>query len=97
MFIIPLLFPQVRIKMTSDEVKDQKLYLHVCDFNQISPRDLIGSYHVNLQNTKIKNKDTKYSGSLEWIESVSRAIAVLCVGENICTVTYQAQNAVWKV
>lgn len=61
--------------MTSDEVKDQKFYVHVCDYNQLSARDLIGSYHVNLQDTKVKNKDTKYEGDLEWIESVSKYIS----------------------
>ncbi|KAK3753293.1 hypothetical protein QZH41_015233, partial [Actinostola sp. cb2023] len=69
----PVFEQEVRIKMTSDEVKDQKFYVHVCDFNQISARDLIGSYHVDLRNTKVKSKDTQYDGDLEWIESIRGA------------------------
>lgn len=69
----PIFNDEVCIKILKEEVDDQKMYLHVCDYNQISTRDLIGSYKLNLDDVsfKSKGKETVYEGDLRWIDSVS--------------------------
>lgn len=64
---------EIRVRMTRDEVKDQKMFLHACAYNQISTRDLIGSYKLELDDVNLKRggKENKYGGNLRWIESVS--------------------------
>lgn len=72
----PVFNDEVCIKILKEEVDDQKMYLHVCDYNQISTRDLIGSYKMNLDDVsfKSKGKETVYEGDLRWIDSVSHAL-----------------------
>lgn len=72
----PVFNDEVCIKILKEEVDDQKMYLHVCDYNQISTRDLIGSYKMNLDDVsfKSKGKETMYEGGLRWIDSVSHAL-----------------------
>lgn len=69
----PIFNNEVCITINKEEVDDQKMYLHVCDYNQISTRDLIGSYKMELNDVsfKAKGKETVYEGSLRWIDSVS--------------------------
>lgn len=71
----PVFNDEVCIKILKEEVDDQKMYLHVCDYNQISTRDLIGSYKMNLDDVsfKSKGKETVYEGNLRWIDSVRGA------------------------
>lgn len=71
----PIFNNEVCITINKEEVDDQKMYLHVCDYNQISTRDLIGSYKMELNdvNFKAKGKETVYEGSLRWIDSVRGA------------------------
>lgn len=72
----PVFNDEVCIKILKEEVDDQNMYLHVCDYNQISTRDLIGSYKLNLDDVsfKSKGKETVYEGDLRWIDSVSHAL-----------------------
>lgn len=71
----PVFNDEVRIKILKEEVDDQKMYLHVCDYNQISTRDLIGSYKLELDDVSFKSKakETTYEGDLKWIDSVRGA------------------------
>lgn len=71
----PVFDDEVRIKILKEEVDDQKMYLHVCDYNQISTRDLIGSYKVELDDVSFKSKAKEiiYEGDLRWIDSVRGA------------------------
>ena len=66
----PMFFDELRFKMTKEEMKDQKLYLHVCDYNQLSTRDLIGSYYVDLSAVNFGKKPVEFQGQLQWIEGV---------------------------
>ena len=63
---------EIRVRMTRDEVEDQKLFLHACAYNQLSTRDLIGSYKLDLEDVSLKKgaKEKKYGGELKWIDSV---------------------------
>lgn len=72
----PVFNDEVCIKILKEEVDDQKMYLHVCDYNQISTRDLIGSYKIELDDVSFKSKakETMYEGDLKWIDSVSDVI-----------------------
>jgi len=71
----PVFNDEVCITINKEEVDDQKMYLHVCDYNQISTRDLIGSYKMELNDVsfKAKGKETEYEGDLRWIDSVRGA------------------------
>ncbi|KAL9966071.1 hypothetical protein ACROYT_G024084 [Oculina patagonica] len=71
----PVFNDEVCIKILKEEVDDQKMYLHVCDYNQISTRDLIGSYKLDLDDVsfKSKGKENVYEGDLRWIDSVRGA------------------------
>ena len=57
------------------KVDDQKMYLNVCDYNQISTRDLSGSCKLDLNEVrfKAKGKPTVYERNLQWIDSVRNA------------------------
>ena len=70
----PVFNDEVCITINKEEVDDQKMYLHVCDYNQISTRDLIGSYKMDLNDVsfKAKGKPTVYEKNLQWIDSVSK-------------------------
>ena len=57
--------------MTKTEMRDQKMYLHVCDYNQMSTRDLIGSYYVDLSVVNFGKKPVEFKGQLQWIEGVT--------------------------
>lgn len=71
----PVFNDEVCITINKEEVDDQKMYLHVCDYNQISTRDLIGSYKMDLNDVsfKAKGKPTVYEKNLQWIDSVRGA------------------------
>lgn len=71
----PVFNDEVCITINKEEVDDQKMYLHVCDYNQISTRDLIGSCKIELDDVsfKAKGKETVYEETLRWIDSVSNS------------------------
>lgn len=71
----PVFNDEVCITINKEEVDDQKMYLHVCDYNQISTRDLIGSCKIELDDVsfKAKGKETVYEETLRWIDSVRGA------------------------
>ena len=93
----PVFNDEVCIKILKEEVDDQKMYLHVCDYNQISTRDLIGSYKMNLDDVsfKSKGKETVYEGDLRWIDSVSHALFYTVVVVR-CLLTL-ANNVAWRL
>ena len=68
----PVFDDEVCITISKEEVDDQKMYLNVCDYNQISTRDLIGSCKLDLNEVrfKAKGKPTVYERNLQWIDSV---------------------------
>ena len=72
----PVFNDEVCITIKKEEVDDQKMYLHVYDHNQISTRDLIGSYLMELGDVsfKAKGKETVHEGELRWIDSVSDVV-----------------------
>ncbi|XP_015773354.1 PREDICTED: uncharacterized protein LOC107351569 [Acropora digitifera] len=71
----PVFDDEVCITISKEEVDDQKMYLNVCDYNQISTRDLIGSCKLDLNEVrfKAKGKPTVYERNLQWIDSVRNA------------------------
>ena len=71
----PVFNDEVCITINKEEVDDQKMYLHVCDYNQISTRDLIGSCKIDLDDVsfKAKGKEIVYEETLRWIDSVSNS------------------------
>lgn len=71
----PVFDDEVCITISKEEVDDQKMYLNVCDYNQISTRDLIGSCKLDLNEVrfKAKGKPTVYERNLQWIDSVRGA------------------------
>lgn len=71
----PVFNDEVCITINKEEVDDQKMYLHVCDYNQISTRDLIGSCKIDLDDVsfKAKGKEIVYEETLRWIDSVGNS------------------------
>lgn len=90
----PVFNDEVRIKILKEEVDDQKMYLHVCDYNQISTRDLIGSYKLELDDVSFKSKakETTYEGDLKWIDSVSDTLFYDCAFATPCNALVWIQN-----
>ena len=70
------------------------MYLHVCDYNQISTRDLIGSYKLELDDVSFKSKakETTYEGDLKWIDSVSDTLFYDCAFATPCNAVVWIQN-----